>query len=199
MECFERGNRNAELKKILKYTVVIFLPILAGFAADVAAGRRVSLEYRVKAAYLYNFLKFVDWPGEGGEGSGPYIIGVVGEDPFGKELVSIGEKTVKGRPLKIKYFKRVQELETCHILFVSVSETERIERILKRLDGMPVLTVGDVAGFAQRGGMISLVKKGKTIRFEINLEAAERSGLKISSKLLRLARIVEKQAPTQSK
>ncbi len=172
---------------------MILLTLLAGFVAIAAADKPVSLEYRVKAAYLYNFLKFVDWPPEKGAEASPYIIGVIGEDPFGKELVSIGEKTVKGRPLKIKYFKGVEDLETCHILFICASEKERIEIILKRLNDMPVLTVGDVADFAQRGGMINLVKSGKTVRFEINRDAAEKTGLKISSKLLKLAVIIKKQ------
>ncbi len=184
------------MTKTLKYIAVILLSVLAGFVAIAAADKPVSLEYRVKAAYLYNFLKFVEWPREkSAEASAYYIIGVIGEDPFGPALVRIGRKSVKGRPLKIKRFKSMEELETCHILFISASEKGRIENMLKRLNQMPVLTVGDVAGFTQRGGMINLVKSGKKVRFEINREAAEKTGLKISSKLLKLARIVKNTPP----
>ncbi|MCP4689321.1 MAG: YfiR family protein [Desulfobacterales bacterium] len=184
------------MARTLKYYALVLFFSLPGFVAPAAADEPVPLEYRVKAAYLYNFLKFVEWPRErGAETPGPYIIGVIGDDPFGKELVNIGRKTVKGRRLKIKRFHNMDELETCHILFICASEWIRIETILKSIGGTPVLTVSDLAGFAQRGGMINLVKTGKTVCFEINRAAAEKAGLKISSKLLKLAKIIKKERP----
>jgi hypothetical protein len=150
-------------------------------------------EYQIKAAYLYNFAKFVEWQSERLKGEDrPIVLGILGRDPFHEALDSLEGKTVKGRRLVVKRFKSVRELEFCHILFVSSSEKDRLQPILTdAVKSWSVLTVGDVEGFTDAGGVIRLFFRKNNIRFEINIEAARQQGLAISSKLLRLADIVE--------
>ena len=149
-------------------------------------------EYKIKAAYLYNFAKFVEWPAEElADPSLPLSVCIYGKDPFGAALDSIKDKTVKGRKLVISRSSEINKLEGCHILFISPSEKNNLSVILKKLRDMHILTVSDMEGFASNGGMINLNKVENKIRLEINLDAAEISGLKMSSKLLKLAKIIK--------
>ena len=159
-------------------------------AAESAAG--VS-EYQVKAAFIYNFTKFTDWPASSFPSAGaPIVIGIVGEDPFGKIMDDIvrGE-VVRGRRLVVKRYRADEDLRGCHVLFISRSERERLDQLLGQLKGRPVLTVGDTSGFAEQGGTVNLLVVDKTVKLVINQAAAARAGLQISAKLLKLARLVE--------
>lgn len=148
-------------------------------------------ESLVKAAFLYNFAKFVEWPPEAfADTHAPMILCIIGVDPFGAGLESIEGKTVKGRRLVIQRAAEDKRLGQCHILFVSPSEKKRLPILLSMLDRSPVLTVSDMSQFSHLGGIITLIKAQDTIRFEINVDVAQRVNLKISSELLRLARIV---------
>ena len=149
-------------------------------------------EYQVKAAFLYNFAKFVEWPAETFEDSeDPIVIGILGEDPFRTTLEeTVQDQSVRDRELKILRFASAADLEACHILFVASSEKPGLRTLLSRLDGSSVLTVGETSGFCETGGMISFYLERNRVRFEINPDACERAGLKMSAKLLRLARIV---------
>lgn len=145
-------------------------------------------EYQIKAAFLYNFAKFVDWPGEPAGASAPLVIVVFGKDPFGPSLEqTVAGKTVSGRPLLIRRTSRVEELLPCHILFISASEKRRLAQIWRALGNASVLTVSDMEEFLQLGGAIGFLIWESKIRFGINLQAARRAGLRISSKLLSLA------------
>ena len=149
-------------------------------------------EYQIKAAFLYNLAKFVEWPGDPlSDSQAPIVLGIVGEDPFGKALdaVILG-KTVNGRGLVVRRLGRGGDLRTCRILFISSSEKRHLAQILESLKGSSVLTVGEADGFVQSGGVIQLLLEESRVRFEINPDAAARARLKISSKLLALARIV---------
>jgi YfiR/HmsC-like len=149
-------------------------------------------EYQVKAAYLFNFLKFVEYPGESfADPLAPIVIGVVGDDPFGSALpqVVIG-KTVQGRDLVIHVYRPGEDLRDAHILFISASERKRLPTILASLRGSSVLTVSDAAGFLDAGGMIQFLNENDRVRFAINTDATTRAKLKVSSKLLSLARPV---------
>jgi hypothetical protein len=139
-------------------------------------------EYQVKAAFLYNFAKFVEWPPDSfSDGSAPLRICVLGQDPFGQELRDItSKKTVNGRELA----------RTCHILFIASSEKAHLNRILESLRGADLLTVGDTKGFVQRGGVINFVLEDNRVLFEVNRKAADQARLKISSKLLNVAKLV---------
>jgi hypothetical protein len=166
-----------------------FLPNLATPSLAQAAD-----EYHVKALFLYNFAKFVDWPQQ--MQAGPICIGVFGEDPFGGELdQTVAGKTVNGRGFVIKRLKRQEDAKACHIVFVSGSEKKRTRAILEGLENCSVLTVGEVPGFAPNGGIINFEIVDSKVRFEVNIDAAERTGLKLSSKLLSLAKIVKDGRP----
>ena len=146
-------------------------------------------EYQVKAACLFNFAKFVDWPSPAfPQPASPIVIGILGEDPFRDALQNtIRDKTVDDHPLVIKQLGSQAEATNCHILFISTSEKPRLAQILEGLKGSSVLTVGEMERFTENGGMINFVLDGTKIRFQINKEAATSAGLKISSKLLSLA------------
>ena len=146
-----------------------------------------SREYEIKAAYLYNFIKYVDWPSYGDTIS----IGVLGSDPFGPALAPLNGKTVKGRRLVIKHLDSVRDAQQCQIIFVSSSERQRLQEIFESLRSARVLTVGETQGFADGGGIINFIEENNRVRFEINAEAARRTGLNISSELLKLARLVK--------
>ena len=171
-----------------------------------------SLEYQVKAAFLYNFLQFVDWPEEkSADSNEPITIGIIGKDPFGDAFGSIKDKKVKGgRGVIIKRFKSFedlkkstekdkpesdQETETltkCHLLFICSSEQKNLKEIIDLLKDHSVLTVADMQGFLESGGIVNFVIEENKVGFEINIAAAEHAKLKIRSQLLRLAkRIVE--------
>ena len=180
---------------VLKGSPFIWLvmPALLLFSGrDLPAQTAISKEYQLKAAFLYNFSQFVDWPTEAfPEAETPMVIGVIGEDPFGAYLDEIvhGEQ-VNNRPLIVQRYRQVEEIKICHILFVSRSEAARLEEIFARLKGRTTLTVGDIEGFAKQGGMIRFVTEKNKVRFRINLEAAKAAKLTISSKLLKPAEIV---------
>lgn len=145
-------------------------------------------EYEVKAAYLYNFGKFVEWPAKIEEGDKTFVICLLGQDPFGPALdATIAGETVRNKMVVAKRVSRVQEATACQILFVSSSEESRLKQILTALDRMSVLTVSDMAQFTDRGGMIQFVTQESHVHFEINLPAAERAGLAVSSELLKVA------------
>ena len=149
-------------------------------------------EYQVKAAYLYNFLKFVEWPEDAFPDSlAPIVIGISGDDPFGDALpqVIIG-KTVQGRDLVIHKYHSGEDMRGAHILFINPLEKKRLPQILSSLRGSGVLTVADTEGFLEAGGMIQFVMENNRVRFAINVDATSRAGLKVSSKLLVLARTV---------
>ncbi len=149
-------------------------------------------EYAIKAAFVFNFIQFVEWPSSAFPDPGTVLtIGVLGNDPFGPLLdQTVKGESVKGRGLVVRRFRDVDEVKSCHVLFISKSEKERIPLILKHLEGLPLLTIGEVEGFADRGGVVNFYTEKNRVRFEINHESARRKGLKITSQLLCLGRIV---------
>jgi hypothetical protein len=162
-----------------------------GISYPVGATEPSSSEYLLKAAFIYNIAKFVEWPpGAFETEKAPLILYVLGKDPFGYTLNTIEGKIVQGRTLTVKRVDRIEELRTCHILFISSSEMNKLPQVLQSLKDVKVLTVGDMPLFAQNGGMISLLTFDNKIHMEINMVAAEKAKMQISSKLLKLARIV---------
>ena len=165
---------------------LICVPMLPadGGAQDAAVG-----EYEVKAAYLYNFAKFVEWPAESfSSASAPFEICIFGRDSFGEMLQNLTRgKQVNGRSFRIRSGVAAS---SCHILFVSTSVTRQFQTILQGLQGRSVLIVGESEGFIERGGMINFVLEGGRVLFEVNQKAAQQAGLKISAKLLSVAKQV---------
>lgn len=154
------------------------------------------LELRVEAAFLYNFAKFVEWP-QDAAGAAPITFCVLGDEAVYSALVeSLAGKTINGRALIARQIGRPQEGLRCQIAFIGWAERKQLASVLDVLAGSPVLTIADFESFARRGGMIQLIKEGNKFRFAINLGAANRHGFHISSKLLRLAEVIdEPEAP----
>ena len=167
------------------------LAALALAAGAPAHGSDVSLEYKVKAAYLFNFAKFIEWPPKAFSAQNtPFTFCVLGADPFGADLErTIKNETVGGREIAIRRLKRIQERDLCHVLFISSSEKDNLPQILGVLKNSSVVTVSEFDSFTQQGGMINLYVEDHRVRFEINLGPAENAGLRISSKLLKLAKL----------
>jgi len=150
-------------------------------------------EYQVKAAYLYNFAKFVEWPAKSfASASSPYQICILGKDPFREALQDLVRgKLVNGRGFQIIGNVTAPPQTTgCHILFVSASATRQFQMVLPALQGRSILIVGESEGFARQGGMINFVLEGSRVLFEVNRKVAEQAGLKISAKLLSVAKEV---------
>jgi hypothetical protein len=146
-------------------------------------------EYQIKAAFIFNFARFIEWPQKAfPQPTSPLVIGVLGENPFHEDLQkTLRDKAVDGHPLMIKEFTSLDETTNCHILFISNSEKSRLAQVLEAVKGASVLTVGEMERFTENGGMVNFVREGTKIRFRINNETAAAVGLKISSKLLSLA------------
>jgi hypothetical protein len=177
----------------LHHAVAIVAVLLALVAAPARAqAPDAPTEYQVKAVFLFNFSQFVDWPAASfADGRAPLVIGVLGSDPFGATLDEIvAGETVNGRPLAVRRYDSVEQIDTCHILFIGRSQEVRFDAVLAALKGRSVLTVGDFEGFARRGGIIRFMTVGNKIRLRVNLAAAQDAKLTISSKLLRPAQII---------
>lgn len=170
-----------------QFTWLTILIALLLFAVNSAAKAEdaPTIEYKVKASYLYNFLQFVEWPLEA-FANDTISVCVFGADNFGAALGPIAGEVVRGRTIAVRYFQDLKGLENCHLVFVSASERSRDSQVLQHLLGRPVLTVGESSGFAARGGTINLIRVADKIRFEINQQAAKRNRLKISAQLLQL-------------
>ncbi len=181
---------NSQLVLPFFFSLLLFLPF-ANLAYSTPKADRQP-EYDVKVGFIYHFTKFIRWPKDAIKERGKFIIGVVGKDPFGTALDALAEKKkVNRRKLVIQRFSSPDEIKECHILFVSPSLHESLDKILKKVKGSPTLLIGDVPGFAKKGGGINFFLKNKKIRFEINRKALKKTGLKISSQLLNLAIIID--------
>ena len=189
------------------FVVAVLALLVAPMAPQAHADSAQSREYKIKAAFLYNFIKFVDWPKEKmADSNEPITIGVIGTDPFGHAFGPIKDKKVKGRKVVIRRFKgfkeqgssdkkdkselkrTIESLRKCHLLFICSSEKEKLREIINLVKDDSVLTVGDMEGFLESGGIINFLMVDKKVRFEINNTAAKQAKLKIRSKLLRLAK-----------
>jgi hypothetical protein len=160
-----------------------------------------ELEYEVKAAFLVKFAMFVQWPAEAlpPDLSEPFVIGILGADPFGAKFdAAVKNARIGGRPIQIRRAQSGAELKGCQIVYISSSEAKRMPTLLAELKAQAVLTVADQSGFAATGGMIGFYKEKGKVRFEINPDAVERAGLKVSSKLMQVGRRVAEREGTKS-
>lgn len=212
---------------------MVFLAVCSDFS-EIARGSGTSqitangAEYQLKSAFIYNFMKFVEWPdpniaqpnATAELQTEPLVVGIVGQDPFGEALDAIAEKKIKNRPIHVVRIEGIEEflkkntgaggmdsyrkargqaLQRCQVLFISRSEKNRTSELLSILGDQSILTISDNENFLQAGGMISLVMEGNKIRFDIHLGATEKKKLKISSQLLNLARYVEREKSASRK
>ncbi|HKQ57011.1 MAG TPA: YfiR family protein [Candidatus Eisenbacteria bacterium] len=172
-------------------TLVAALAI-PGVSSGATSGSTVAQEYDLKAAFLFNFARFVEWPADAfAAAATPITIGVLGDDPFGATLDSlVGGELVRNRPLLVRRYGSVEDVDACHILFISSSEAGRLDHIARVLGRRSILTVGDTKDFAADAGIIGFELAQRRLRLRINLAAATDARLTISSKLLRQAQIV---------
>jgi uncharacterized protein DUF4154 len=176
----------------LACVVALLLAAHLPLADRVVRAAQSPTEYQVKAAYLFNFLKFVEWPEDpAADPHGKWVIGFIGETPIAGELTKLVEgKNVLGRELQVKLFQATDNPHGCNILFISESEKKRLPSILTALQGAGVLTVADMDNFIGAGGMVQFVVEDARVRVAIDVAATSRARLKVSSKLLSLARVV---------
>jgi len=159
--------------------------LIAGLAISRAASAQTPTEYKVKAAFLYNFAKFVEWPPLQGD---EMRLCVVGEDPFGEDLDALAQgKTVQSKWLRVSRLPTPEGIEQCQVVFIQAAGPDDLSYVLRKAHEAHVLTVGDTHEFADQGGIISFVIEANKVRFEINTASAEQAGLRISSQLLKLA------------
>lgn len=172
--------------------VVMFLVLLIGIATvlhPVAWGG--ELENKVKTAYIYNFTKFIDWPGDtGAETSAPLKICFLGSDPLRTLLGELNNRQVRGRSIKVVRIKDVDAIPPCNVIFISRSEERKLSLILERLQGTHALTVSDISQFSHKGGMIGFVTENERVKIEVNQKSVRLAGLKVSAKLLEIARVI---------
>lgn len=171
--------------------VLGLLPLLV--TLSLFATTTPSKEYQLKAVFLFNFAMFVDWPSAAfPEPTTPFVIGVLGDDPFGPYLEDVVRGELVGnRPVEVHRYREVAEINVCHVLFISLAEARRLKQIGGALRERRVLTVGETDEFLQSGGVIAFAVRGGKIRLKINVDAARASELTVSSKLLRVAEVVE--------
>jgi len=182
--------------RILAMLALLATPALpftpAPTAVETTVPTPVSPEYRIKAAFLYNFADFTTWPKEAFESkTSPIVVGVLGRDPFGKTLeATFRDKKIGKRRFELHRWKHEDDVGRCHILFIPRSERAHAERMLAKLRGRHILIVSESEGFIGRGGILNFYIEKKKIRFEVQVDEAKRARLTISSHLLKLGRIV---------
>jgi len=181
----------AHLNVLYKHAAVTAC-LFAGNIVALYAQEETPKDYSVKAVYLYNLTQFVEWPPKAFQNARtPLVVGILGEDPFGRHLEEAieGEEN-NGRSLVIRKFTTEEKIENCHVLFINLPEASHTDKVLENLEGRSILTVSDHAGFLEAGGMVQLVQADDRIHFQINPDAASEADLKISSKLLRVAEVI---------
>ncbi len=165
----------------------LLLPCLLNARASAEPEKDKPTQYEVEAAYLFNFGKFVGWP-SGGPADAPFLICILGDDPFGPVLDhTIAGESLGGKQVEDKRIARPEDALGCSILYISGSESGRLNKILSVVQEAPVLTVSDIPDFVQEGGMIQFVLRDGRVRFEVNLAPAQSNGLALSSELLKVA------------
>jgi hypothetical protein len=182
--------------KINSLVIPALILVISVHATAAESGR--NQEYKVKAAFIYNFIKFVDWPKEKIADSNSITIGILGKNPFGKAFEPLKDKRLREKKVIVKPFKGFEEakqtgeeietLRRCHVLFVCRSETKYLNEIIESVRDHNVLTIGDTKDFLESGGIINFLMEDEKVRFEIHNAAAKKARLDIRSKLLRLAK-----------
>jgi hypothetical protein len=180
-------SRYSSRRGIRLFAVLLALTGSGVFAAEVT-------EYQLKAEFIERFTRFIDWPAQSAAETSPFVICVFGNDPFGPYLRTLAEtRRIKGRSVVVRQTNEedLAGLADCDLVFIAASQRKNLSRILAVTSRRPILTIGDGPGFAEAGVLINFYNVGDRVRFEVNSDAAEQSGLRIGSKLMKLAKIVE--------
>jgi hypothetical protein len=187
-----RGRQGRTVTKIIRRLVIaVFCWTAMSQKPSADEVVPVSPEYVIKAAYIYNFAMFVEWPSDAfRRESSPIVIGILGADPLGAAIdQTVRDKRIDKRPLVVKRLQWGQEFVDCHILFITSSETPRFGEVVQHVRNLPILLVTESPGLAARGAIINFIVEHNRVRCEINVDAAKRAHLSISSKLLGLAKV----------
>lgn len=166
--------------------------LFLALGAVLAAGQGPPTEFDVKAVYLVKFIQYVDWPASAFQSpTSPLVIGVLGANPFGQVLDEVAKgEMMRDHPLVVRYYRSVRDVGDVQVLYVTSSERSHLPLILAALNERHILTVSDLEGFSKDGGIVRFVVENKKVRFRVNIDAAKRADLQISSKLLQLAEVV---------
>jgi hypothetical protein len=195
LSTLSRGSRTIAVAIALHTLALIWAaPSNAGVTDGAAAAP--ARECEIKAAFLYNFTKFVDWPPSTFPDSGaPIVIGVLGDSPCAQALERlVKDRKVNGRKIVVRPIASAEDAKLTHLLFVGSAHEAQFAGLKPAIETLPVLTVGESPGFATLGGAVDFVPQGDNIRFEINIGAVERAGLKISAQLQKLATVIRRSA-----
>jgi hypothetical protein len=185
--------KNIHASGFFRRTLAPLITCIAIAVPGLHAQKSGPTENEVKSAYLYNFGKFVEWPAKAPIVGEFFNICVLGDDTFGSTLeTTIARENINGQKVLVKRLAKPQDAVSCRILFISSSQQSRLKEILAELDNTSVLTVSDMSEFTNRGGMIQFVIEANRVRFEVNLTSAERTGLTLSSQLLKVATSVKR-------
>ena len=168
---------------ILKPYLLIFLILLASVCAPFQHCQAAT-EQQLKVVYIYKFLSFISLPGDVTDS---YTVAILGPDPFGSEIEVLASKKVRGKPIKIERLTFLKKSSCCHVLFVSPAMAKKLPHILEEAKKNRMLTISDMDGFVNQGGMIGFVVKEGRVRFEVNLKAVKENDIKINSNLLEIA------------
>ena len=173
------------------FWVLVALTLALVFGA-VSAEAEEELENRLKTEFIERFTQFIEWPAESAQVQEPFVIGIYGRTSLARDLRELTRRQpIKNRAGKLVQLDSLDEIADCDVLFIADSEAPELAQILARTEGRPILTVADSPGFARRGVLINFVRESDRLRFEVNTSAVARSGLRFSSRLLRLATLVE--------
>lgn len=187
------GGRLGEVRRPLHRLIVLLVLWLGvGAPADAETVNRRSEEYDLKAAFLFNFTQYVEWPPKAfTDGGSPFTIAIVGDDPFGPKLDQlVASEKAQNRRIVVRRFRNIEDVEDCQLLFLGVSEPGRLDHALSAMAHRNVLTVGETPAFTTHSGMVTFETRQRRLRLRINLAATRAAGLTISSKLLRQCEIV---------
>ncbi|MGC1242621.1 MAG: YfiR family protein [Chryseosolibacter sp.] len=174
------------IKPLKRIVLSLFLTV----ATSLAPAQNPSAEYQVKGAFLFNFAQFTEWPSQVfSAAEDPFVIGILGNDPYGQFLDEfVRGENIRGRPVMVKRFSSIKEIESVHLLFIH-NEFQISTEDLTNLAVENILTVSDAPGFTKKGGIINFYRENNKVRFEVNVDAARSAHVTLSSKLLRLAKI----------
>ncbi|WP_353570858.1 YfiR family protein [Candidatus Albibeggiatoa sp. nov. BB20] len=179
---------------LVKYGFVLFSATLFYFSLfNLAIASQPNIrESEIKAVYLFNFSLFTSWPANSDSNAGNFNICVLGDDPFGNNLdIAVANETVSDRPVVVRRILHYKNTDFCQILYISQSEQPKLKKIMTHLEGKPILTVSDIPSFVVNGGMIEFYRRKTKVRFFVDPKTVVDAGLKISSKLLRVAKVVQ--------
>lgn len=173
-----------------KRSGIPWLLLLSTLLGGQAASADSTPEYQLKAAYLFNFAKFTEWPAASLPAGAPVTICIAGRDPFGDALAGLESKMLQSRPVRVRRGVHAEDLRGCQIVFITDNDERRMQDLLRAAESASTLTLSDIDGFVEQGGMIGLITRENRILFDVNFDMTHRANVKLSSQVLKLARSV---------